>query len=190
MIKKLSDLAEEKLKGHNYEYDQYMVEDLVKKLPDEDIQKLVQEITDMGDSAEEFERVKKIIDETKTKNIERIKKLHQKEKAKEEEKKQKAKEWTKDEFALLAKALNKYPGGTQDRWKTISHFMGDQYSSKDIIEMAKQLTQKQALANAGKGIVKKESEKIIRSKGDKLGEEKKEKKAEDAWTDEQQKQLE
>ena len=189
MIVKLKELADEKLKQHNYEYDQYMVDELVKKLTDEDIQKLVQEITDMKEGPEEFERVRKIIEDTKHHNINRIKEQQKKDKAKIEEKKQKAKEWTKDELAILAKALNKYPGGTPDRWKTISMFMGDQYSSKDIIEMTKLLTQKKSLATAGKGVVKNEGEKIIRSKGGKL-ENKKEKAPEENWTDEEQKKLE
>jgi DnaJ family protein C protein 2 len=189
MIEKLKGLADEKLKEHNYEYDQFFIEELVKKLDDESITKLCQEIEKMGEGEEEFNRVKAIIDETKEANIQRIKNAQAKDQAKREEKQNKKREWTKEEFALLAKALNKFPGGTPDRWKTIAIFMGDGYESKDIIEMAKIISQKKALITAGKGVMKKEPEKIIRSKGGR-DEEKKEQKEDDGWNDEQQKQLE
>lgn len=63
--------------------------------------------------------------------------------------------------------------------------MGDQYTSKDIIDMAKNLSTKGK--NAMKG-----SEEIIRSKAGRKEDtdEKKEKFAEEDWTEEQQKQLE
>lgn len=184
MIEKIKNLADEKLKKYNYEYDQYLFDELVKKMVDHDIQTLVSEVQNMQDTEEDFARVKEIVDKIKNESIQRIKERQEKEKAKEEKKKAK-REWTKDEYALLSKAWNKYPGGTQDRWKTIASFMGDQYTSKDIIDMAKNLSTKGK--NAMKG-----SEEIIRSKAGRKEDtdEKKEKFAEEDWTEEQQKQLE
>lgn len=120
MSHKLKELADQKLKQFSYEYDQYAMEEITKKLTDEDIQKLVQEITDMGEGQEEFDRVKAIIDKVKQDNIKRIKEEQKKDLKKREEAKESNKAWTKEDFALLVKALNKYPGGTRDRWKTIA----------------------------------------------------------------------
>jgi DnaJ homolog subfamily C member 2 len=163
LISALQSLADEKLKFHHPEYDKFFIQELVKKLTDECIKKLVDEVENMGDSEEEFQRVKSEIDQIQEKNLERIRIQQEKDKKKIEEKKEKKKEWSRDDFAILVKALNKYPPGTQDRWKTISTFMGTQYTSKDVIEMAKQLTEKKALANAGKGAFKNEPEQIIKT---------------------------
>ena len=189
-IESLKSLADQKLSKYNYEYDQFHVDDIVKKLNDEEIANLVKEVEDMQDTKEEFERVKAIMDNTKEDSIQRIKAQQHHEKVKEEKKKAK-REWTKDEFALLAKALNKYPGGTVERWKSIAEFMGEQYTAKDVIDMAKSLNDRKNLNTGGKAVIK-GSEQIIRSKGGRKedAEEKKEKLAEEDWTDEQQKSLE
>lgn len=103
MIEKIKSLADEKLKKYNYEYDQYLFDELVKKMLDQDIQTLVSEIQNMQDTKEDFARVKEIVDKIKNESIQRIKDRQEKEKAKEEKKKAK-REWTKDEYALLSKA--------------------------------------------------------------------------------------
>ena len=33
-------------------------------------------------------------------------------------------EWTEEDYALLAKAMAKYPGGTPGRWERIAHDLG------------------------------------------------------------------
>lgn len=190
MIENLMELADQKLKQFHYEYDRFFIDDYVKKLKDEDIKTLVDQVTNMKETQEDFEKIKKLIDKKEDENQQRIKERQAKEKAKQEEKKVKQKEWSKEDFAHLAKALNKFPGGTPDRWKTIANFMGTEYTSKDVIDMAKQLTQKKTLAKAGKGAFKNEPEKIIRSKGasdetvDTNGT------TDDGWSDEEQKLLE
>lgn len=144
----------------------------------------------MGSTEEEFLRVKAEIDKLEEKNLQRIRQQQEKDKKKIEEKKEKKKDWSRDDFAMLAKALNKFPPGTQDRWRTIATFMGTQYTSKDVIEMAKQLTEKKALANAGKGAFKDEPDKIIKT-GDAKAEQIKKQNSDDSnWTEEDQKLLE
>lgn len=184
MSQKLKDLGDEKLKEYSYDYDQYGMEEIIKKLTDDDLQYLVKEITDMGEGKEEFERVKAIIDDTRDKNIQRIRD-QQKNGGKKEESKAVNKNWTKEEFALLVKALNKYPGGTRDRWKTVACFMGDSYTSKDIINMTQALQKKKAAA--GKNKVKTRKTPQSNENGDAP---KKDVKPEEDWTDEQQKKLE
>lgn len=51
--------------------------------------------------------------------------------------------WTKDDIALLTKAVVKFPPGTNQRWKTIADYMGGR-SQKDIIKKAKELAEKRA----------------------------------------------
>ena len=192
MIKKLEELAEEKLKKYHKEYDRFFIDEYSKKLKDDDIKSLVESIGQMEDTQEGFEAIKEMIEKVNIESHERIKQQQEKDKVKREEQKWKTKEWTKDDYALLAKALNKFPGGTQDRWKTISIYMGDQYSTKDVIEMAKKLSQKATLANGGKGAFKNEPEKIIKSKWE---EEEKDEKVEpvegrDGWSEQDQKLLE
>ena len=164
MIKKLEELAEEKLKKYHKEYDRFFVDEFSKKLKDDDIKSLVESIGQMPDTQDGYEAIHEIIERLHTDSKERIKSQQEKDKVKREEQKTKQKEWSKDDYGLLVKALSKFPAGTQDRWKTISIFMGDQYTTKDIIEMTKQLSQKATLANAGKGAFKSEPEKIIKSK--------------------------
>jgi DnaJ family protein C protein 2 len=189
MVETFKSLADEKLKSFNYEYDQYFVDEFVKKLTDHDIQTLVTEVQNMQVTEDEFNRVRAMIDKTKEENDQRIKDLRNGVKVAEEKKKAK-REWIRDEFVLLAKALNKYPGGTQERWKTIAEFMGPQYTAKEVIDNAKILTEKRALRSAGKNVIK-EPEEIIRSKdGRKEDAEEKKVIAGEEWTDEQQKLLE
>ena len=181
MTEKLKSLADEKLRKFNYEYDQFFIDEIVQKLTDEDIQVLVKEITEMKDTQKDFDRVKEIIDNTKDANIKRIKQ-QQMDLLKKEEAKNVKREWSQDEYSLLVKALNKYPGGTPDRWKTIAGFMGGDFTSKDIIEMTGILTQKKAKFSAKKA-AKKEAEKTEKegtSKGKKIA-------PEEDWTDEEQK---
>jgi DnaJ family protein C protein 2 len=193
MVETFKSLADEKLKSFNYEYDQYFVDEFVKKLTDQDIQILVTEVQNMQVTEEEFTRVRAIIDKTKDDNDQRIKDQQNQVKATEEKKKAK-RAWTKDEFIKLAKALNKYPGGTQERWKTIAEFMGEEYHAKDMIDMAKTLTEKRAMRSGGKNVVG-DAEKIHKSKGGRKeeAEEKKEENrviAGEEWTEDQQKLLE
>mmetsp|Transcript_8934 Transcript_8934/g.10092 ORF Transcript_8934/g.10092 Transcript_8934/m.10092 type:complete len:581 (+) Transcript_8934:14-1756(+) len=187
MIKKLEELAEQKLKKFHNEYDKFFIDDFTKKLQDEEITSLVTAVDQMADTEEGFVQIEEAFNKIKEQSEERLKSRQEKDKIKREEQKSKQKEWTREEYALLAKALNKYPGGTQDRWKTISIYMGDQYTTKDVLEMAKQLSQKAALASGGKGAFKNEPEKIIKSKQDE-----EEKKAEegDNWSEADQKLLE
>lgn len=191
LISKLKNLADQKLKKFHYEYDQFFVDEFVKKLKDEDIKAIVEATEAMEDTEAGFEKIKGLIEQKKEEGHQRIKQQQQKDKAKREEKKSAVKEWTKDEFAFLVKALNKFPAGTQDRWRTIATFMGASYTSKDIIEMTRQLTEKKTLANAGKGAFKSEPEKIIKSKGGDKEETKENGAAQDdGWTEDEQKKLE
>lgn len=176
------ELSEQKLKQFNKEYDQYWAEEYIKKINDEEIAYLVSVLEEMEVTKIDFERVEQIILKTKENAENRIRERQQEDKSKKEEQKLKKRTWTKDDFALLAKALNKYPGGTQDRWRTIASFMGDGYTSKDVIEMAKELAQK------GKTAVRGTEEKIIRSNGADVEDPKS--KTSTEWSDKEQKLLE
>ncbi|XP_013397633.1 dnaJ homolog subfamily C member 1 [Lingula anatina] len=46
-------------------------------------------------------------------------------------------EWTADDLSILAKAVSKFPSGTQERWEKIAEFVGR--STPDVISKAKQL---------------------------------------------------
>jgi len=188
MIAKFKEIADAKLKPFNYEYDQYFVEEFVKKQTDGDIKIIIDAIEVMKDDEEGFEEIKELIKTKEEESIQRIRGGTIKDKAKIEENKTKTKNWNKEDYALLAKSLNKFPGGTPDRWKTIANYMGTEYTSKDVIDMAKQLTDKM---NNGKGASNGEPEAIIRSNGATIEEFKKNEEAiDDDWSKEDQKLLE
>lgn len=186
MREKFIELADAQLKSFDKEYDKYWAEEFERKLSDDEIKQFVLLFESMDGSQDSFDKVMHIIKETKLKSEQRIEERRQKAAAKEEVKKAK-KAWNKDDYALLVKALNKYPGGTQNRWKTIAIYMGDQYTAKDVIEMTKELSEK------GKQVVKGDKEQITRSKGGKE-EDAKEAAAtaseEPAWSEDDQKLLE
>ena len=140
----------------------------------------------MDDTQDSFDKVNTVIEETIKGAEQRIKDRRQQDKSQREEQKKSKKTWSKDDYALLAKAVNKFPGGTQDRWKTIASFMGDRFTSKEVIEMAKML------ATKGKNAVKSSQEKIIKSKADKQEDKEQSKTNDDGpvWTDKEQKLLE
>ena len=179
---KFRDLADLKLKPFDKNYDRYWAEEFEKKLTDDEIRTFVELFDAMEDTQESFDKIVTILTKAKQKAEQRIKDRQKKDKDKREEQKSK-KKWTKEDYALIAKALNKFPGGTQDRWKTIASFMGDGYTPKDAIELAKSLAQK------GKTAVKGTQEKIIKSNGA-ADEVVKTETDEPEWTDKEQKLLE
>jgi len=55
-------------------------------------------------------------------------------------------EWTEDDYALLAKVMAKYPGGTPGRWERIAHDLGR--TTSDITKKVKQMKESLAANNA------------------------------------------
>ncbi|KAL1925281.1 uncharacterized protein VTP21DRAFT_164 [Calcarisporiella thermophila] len=61
-----------------------------------------------------------------------------------------AREWSPEEISLLIKAVNKYPGGTQQRWETIGEFVSHHSgqplrSNEDLIKKSKEVQRGAAL---------------------------------------------
>jgi hypothetical protein len=182
MKNKFRDLCDEKLKPFEKLKDRWWAEEIEPKLSDEEITNLVGLMDAMEFTQAGFDKVFAIVTETVDGAFQRIKDRQNQANNKEEQKKDKS-SWTKDDYATLAKALNKFPGGTQDRWKTISNYLGDRFTSKDVIEMSK------TLAALGKNAVKNTEEKIIRSDGANV-EGAKTEVEEVPWSDKEQKMLE
>lgn len=57
-------------------------------------------------------------------------------------------EWTSDEMSLLAKALQKFPGGTAGRWQQIASFIGTR-SPDEVVEKAKEMAEGSSLKLMG-----------------------------------------
>lgn len=63
--------------------------------------------------------------------------------------------WTTEELGLLAKGLQKFPGGMGGRWNLITRFLNDsghQRTEKEIVEKTKELSEGQSLRSMGSKI--------------------------------------
>lgn len=56
-------------------------------------------------------------------------------------------EWTVSELSLLAKALQKYPGGYKNRWDMISNYLKNTKTREQILTKVKELSESEKLAN-------------------------------------------
>jgi len=68
------------------------------------------------------------------------------EKKAEELKKSKEAQWSKDEIALLTKAIVRFPPGSTDRWKTVADFIGTK-NSKEVIAKAQEIASRREQAH-------------------------------------------
>ncbi|KAJ1609303.1 DNAJ domain and SANT domain containing protein [Cryptosporidium canis] len=55
--------------------------------------------------------------------------------------------WTVSEMSLLAKALQKYPGGFKNRWDMISEYLKNTKTKEQILVKVKELSESEKLAN-------------------------------------------
>mmetsp|Transcript_12627 Transcript_12627/g.16281 ORF Transcript_12627/g.16281 Transcript_12627/m.16281 type:complete len:570 (+) Transcript_12627:24-1733(+) len=97
---------------------------------DLDIMNAAAEVVDTPDGLEAItglvNRIKSEHKETERKRQEEIKARAQKETEKEEKERQRKAHqtaWSEEEISMLAKAVQKFPAGSQNRWMTISNFM-------------------------------------------------------------------
>ena len=125
----------------------------------------------------------------------------QKQKEKKDLKESKQKDWTNEEVAQLILAIKKFPPGTQNRWRVISEFMNR--NQKDVINKAKEMQEKKQSDVESKRKeemdrrqqeeqYKKEAQERVKKQVDAKtgGAPATEAPAADAWTNEQQKQME
>ncbi|KAL7067722.1 DnaJ domain-containing protein [Cryptosporidium serpentis] len=54
--------------------------------------------------------------------------------------------WTVSELSLLAKALQKYPGGVNRRWELVTEFVGNTKTKEEILIKVKELSEAEKLA--------------------------------------------
>eukprot|EP01083_Nonionella_stella_P017098 47766_1 len=112
-----------------------------------------------------------------------------------------SKSWQHEELSALSKAVQKFPGGTPERWKRIAAFLGTNRSDKECIAKSKELAKSGADRVAGKAAFdtyKKDLTKLKQAKSGQKGEQKTEESKEngptpdheDDWTVDQQAALE
>lgn len=123
------ELCKTKLAGSKF--DKFWVESIMKRFNTTEKVAPIIEYLQTCDSAEKFNE---FITDLMMSQEERVKMQLEKEKEETKELELDA-GWTKDEIALMTKAIVKFPPGTKDRWMTISQFVGSK-TQKECIKKA------------------------------------------------------
>eukprot|EP00915_Cephaloidophora_sp_WS-2016_P003780 GHVH01005065.1.p1 GENE.GHVH01005065.1~~GHVH01005065.1.p1 ORF type:complete len:518 (+),score=109.40 GHVH01005065.1:339-1892(+) len=102
-------------------------------------------------------------------------------------------QWTPEEQAALGKAINKFPGGTADRWGVIATFIGTK-TRQEVLAKTTELCRGRSLNSLGtipvhEDTITKSKIKKLSNAGEVTGDVDTEKLDADTWTAEQQKEL-
>jgi len=179
------------------------LQDLCLSLEVEGLQELCEllEAKSAGDESDTFVR-QELSEAKRRKAEEQERQERQRQEARKQEKKssdsKESAPWTTEELGLLAKGLQKFPGGMGGRWNLITKFLNDNghvRTEKEVVEKTKELSEGQSLRSMGSKIAEENSfapaakpKVSSQAKAPENGDEKKEDSAE--WSSEQQQALE
>ena len=179
------------------------LQDLCLSLEVEGLQELCEllEAKSAGDESDTFVR-QELSEAKRRKAEEQERQERQRQEARKQEKKasdsKESAPWTTEELGLLAKGLQKFPGGMGGRWNLITKFLNDSghaRTEKEVVEKTKELSEGQSLRSMGSKIAEENSfgsapkpKVSSQAKATENGDEKKEDSAE--WSSEQQQALE